>query len=261
MSRPPPDFSDELASFEGLWEGGYYEGDPLNPLAKSSYASYGYVSILYATYLQCIKPYINPETIALEIGPGRGAWTKAMLPAKEIWTLDALSAEYNRFFEYLNHPKNVKYFQVKDFSCRELPENYFNYMFSFGCLCHVSFEGITEYAVNIFDKLQKNANCFWMIADKQKYDKFIKNAETFNIWAGLSPKRKHLLPLKYLFKTFSKMTQPFFLIEGDFGDNQGHWYDAGLKRTCEMLEKIGYKIIDSDVGLFPRDPMIHFIKP
>lgn len=175
--------------------------------------------------------------------------------------MDALSAEYNRFFEYLNHPKNVKYFQVADFSCRELPENYFNYMFSFGCLCHVSFDGITEYATNIFGKLQTGANCFWIIADKQKYGKFIGNAETFNIWTGLSPKRRHLAPLKYLFKTFSKTMQPFSLKSTDFGDSQGHWYDAGAVQTCEMLEEIGYRIIEKDVDLFPRDPMIHFIKP
>jgi len=253
--------SKEIKSFDGLWKGGYYEGNPLDYLSRSAYGNYGYVSFLHAIYLRCIKPYINSETVALEIGPGRGAWTKAMLESKEVWVLDALSAEYNGFFEYLNHPKNVKYLQVEDFECRQLPENYFNYMFSFGCLCHVSFEGITEYATNIFDKLQAGSNCFWMIADVQKYNDFIKNSEAFNIWSGLSPKRKHLLPLKYLFRTFSKTMQPLSLKSGDFGDNQGHWYDAGAGRTCEMLEKIGYKIIESDVGLFPRDPMIHFIKP
>ncbi|MGI8642048.1 MAG: hypothetical protein ACR2MG_19120 [Pyrinomonadaceae bacterium] len=259
---PQDKLTEEIASFEGLWEGGYYEGDPLSALSKSTYGVYGYVSILHATYLSCIKPYINSETVALEIGPGRGAWTKTMLGAKEVWVLDALSAEYNRFFEYLNHPKNVKYFQVEDFKCNQLPENYFNYMFSFGCLCHVSFEGMTEYATNIFDKLQENTHCFWMIADKKKYSDFIKNTETYDIWKGLSPQRKHLAPLKYVFNAFSKITRPsYFLNLNEFGDSQGHWVDAGAERTCEMLEKIGYKVLDSDVGTLPRDPIIHFMKP
>src|SRR5687768_10253633 len=176
----------EITSFEGLWEGGYYEGDPLIFLGKSSYGSYGYVSTLHATYLRCIKPYITAETVALEIGPGRGGWTKALLPAKEVWVLDALSAEHNRFFEYLNHPKNVKYIQVEDFQCAELPENHFDYMFSFGCLCHVTFEGISEYAENIFGKLKSGANCFWMIADKQKYEDFRDRSEKFNVWRRLA---------------------------------------------------------------------------
>jgi len=59
----------------------------------------------------------------------------------------------------------LKYFQVDDFSCSILPDNHFDYMFSFGCLCHVSLEGITAYAQNLFGKLKPGANCFWMIAD------------------------------------------------------------------------------------------------
>jgi len=251
----------EIASFEGLWEGGYYEGDPLIFLGKSSYGSYGYISTLHATYLRCIKPYITDETVALEIGPGRGGWTKGLLPAKEIWVLDALSAEHNKFFEYLNHPKNVKYIQVEDFKCAELPENHFDYMFSFGCLCHVSFEGISEYAENIFGKLKSGANCFWMIADKQKYQDFREKPEKFNVWRRLSPEKRNLAPLKWMFSYFARKTEAAFLNIDDFDQKQGGWHDAGTDRTCEMLEKIGYKIIDRDVGTIPRDPIIHFIKP
>lgn len=254
--------SDEIASFDGLWEGGYFEGDPLSPLSRSTYGNYGYVSILHAAYLACIKPYVNEETIALEIGPGRGAWTKTMLNAKEIWALDALSAEYNQFFEYLNHPKHVKYFQVDDFKCNQLPDNYFNYMFSFGCLCHVSFDGIAEYAANIFDKLQEGSHCFWMVADKKKYADFIENAQSFDIWKAISPRRKGLKPVKFVFDSLSKaMRKSYALSLDDFEEGQGSWHDAGTDRTCEMLEKIGYKVLDEDMGIFPRDPMIHFIKP
>ena len=49
---PENKLSEEIASFEGLWEGGYYEGDPLTPLGKSTYGGFGYISILHATYLR-----------------------------------------------------------------------------------------------------------------------------------------------------------------------------------------------------------------
>ncbi|MCD9186365.1 MAG: class I SAM-dependent methyltransferase [Pyrinomonadaceae bacterium] len=253
--------SEEIAKFQNLWEGGYYEGDPLVPLTKSSYSNFGYISTLYATYLRCIRPYINAETVALEIGPGRGTWTKGLLGAKEIWTLDALSAEHNKFFEYLNHPKNVNYIQVEDFECKQLPENHFNYMFSFGCLCHIPFEGVSEYAKNIFGKLQPGSNCFWMIADKDQYELFKKNAEKLDIWKQLSPKRSKLAAIKPLFELFSKKMMPAFMKVDDFSEEQGRWHHAGTDRTCEMLEKIGYKIIEKNVGTVPRDPIIHFIKP
>jgi hypothetical protein len=253
--------SEEIASFDGIWEGGYFEGDPLDPLAKSTYGSYGFMSVLHATYLRCVKPYIDPETVALEIGPGRGAWTKTMLAAKEVWALDALSAEHNRFFEYLNYPENVKYFQVNDFDCRELPEEHFNYMFSFGCLCHVSFDGISEYAKNIFPKLVSGANCFWLIADKEKYKRLVDQEERFDIWQGLAPKRRKLMPVRKIFETISFLSKPAFRKHDDFAEGKGRWHDAGLGRTCEMLETVGYKIVDRDVGTIPRDPIIHFIRP
>lgn len=255
------DLPDEIAGFKGLWKGGYYEGDPTVPLTRSSYRSFGYISILYATYLRCIKPYINADTTALEIGPGRGAWTKGMLSAKEVWVLDALSAEHNQFFEYLGHPENVKYIQVEDFWCRELPDNFFTYMFSFGCLCHISFEGITEYAVNLYSKLQPGSNCFWMVADKQKFDRYKANADDFDIWKRLAPSSSKFGPLKLLFDAFSKAARPAFLKVDPFTEAEGGWHDAGTERTCDMLEKIGYQVIEKDVGTVPRDPIIHFIRP
>lgn len=255
--------ADEIASFEGLWEGGYFEGDPLDPLAKSTFGNYGFISILYATYLLCIRPYITPETRALEIGPGRGGWTKALLPAKEVWTLDALSAEYNGFFEYLDHPKNVRYIQVNDFECKDLPDGHFDYMFSFGCLCHVSFEGVSEYAKNIFPKLVSGAHCFWLVADKEKYSRFTRTESKFDIWRGLMPKRKgiKMAPVRKMLEVLSTMTRPAFSKTDDFAAGPGQWHDAGAARTCEMLEKAGYKVIDSDIGVLPRDPIIHFMKP
>jgi hypothetical protein len=115
----------ELNSFAGLWDSGYYEGNPLDPMSRSSYNIMGYMSILHVVYLTCIKPYINENSIVLEIGPGRGAWTKTFLQAKEVWCLDALSAEHNKFWDYIGHASNVQYYQVSDFTCSMLPEDTF----------------------------------------------------------------------------------------------------------------------------------------
>ena len=134
-------------------------------------------------------------------------------------------------------------------------------MFSFGCLCHVSFEGVSEYAENIFGKLKSGANCFWMIADRQKYQDFRAKSDKFNVWRRLAPEKRNLAPLKWMFGYFAKKTDAAFLRIDDFDPKQGQWHDAGTDRTCQMLERVGYKIIDRDVGTIPRDPIIHFIKP
>jgi hypothetical protein len=255
--------SKELSSFEGLWKGGYYEGDPLKPLSKSGYGLLNYMSVLHVIYLRCIKPYVNSETIALEIGPGRGAWTKALLPSKEIWALDAVSARDNKFFEYVGNSQNVKYFQVKNLDCQMLPEDYFNYMFSFGCLCHVSFQGITEYAKNLFSKLKKGTNCFWMIADYRKYNNAVLRKNDLSILNALAPTSRRYFPLKYVFKLLERAYPQPRLIKNDDNDEPfpGRWYDAGIERTCAMLKGFGYEIIDRDVGTSHRDPIIQFTKP
>lgn len=254
----------QLHSFQNVWRGGYYEGDPLDPMTHSSYGQVGWMSVLHATYLRCIKPYINAQTIALEIGPGRGAWTKTMLAAKEIWVLDAVSAEDNKFWEYVGKAPNVHYEQVFDFSCQKLPDEYFNYLFSFGCLCHVSFEGIEAYAKNLFPKLKSGANCFWLVADYEKYNRLVSELEKYSVWIQAAPVGRRYAPIRKILKTvIAKMDKRPLPLMPDVDDDPspGRWYHAGTDRTCEMLTKHGYQILDKDVGTVMRDPIIYFVKP
>lgn len=250
----------ELESFANLWIDGYFEGDPLDPIGQSTYGQLSYVSVLHATYLRCIRPYINSNTISLEIGPGRGAWTKTLLGSKEVYALDALPAEHNKFYEYLGHPKNVFYQQVRGFDCNFLPEDYFDFMLSFGCLCHVSFEGITKYAVNLYPKLRFGSNCFWMIADYNKYNLAIANLGRLSYW-NIFLRKNNLFILNYFLKNMIRRNKPSLLsLVEDDTPSPGRWYNAGIERTCSMLESVGYRIVDPDVGTCLRDPIIHFMK-
>lgn len=251
---------DELESFRDQFKGGYFEGDPLNPLATSGYRHLGYISTLHATFLRCIKPYLNGETVTLEIGPGRGAWTKALLPSKAVYALDALSAEHNQFHDYVGHPPNVKYFHVQDFECGMLPDDHFDYMFSYGCLCHVSFDGIQAYAANLYPKLKSAANCFWMVADYEKYDRTVQSLDEFSIYSALMSRLPRYSPLRG-FLWFLMKSEKIHLVANNDKDVPGRWHNAGTDRTCSMLEQTGYRIVDRDVGTCTRDPVIHFVKP
>jgi len=250
--------STELRSFQNLWHGGYFEGDPLHPLAGSTYAQLGFMSALHATYLRCIKPYVTPATVALELGPGRGAWTRCLLPARRIFALDALSAQHNGIFEFLGHPANLDYFQVSDFECNMLPQGQIDFMFSFGCLCHVSFDGITRYAERIYPKLRSGSNCFWMICDAGKYNSAYAQFDIWDAVARLVPveARPVVAKLKEMSSTVHRIppgqTEPLA---------PGQFYVAGVDRTCKMLQSFGYEIIDPDVGTNLRDPIIHFRRP
>jgi hypothetical protein len=249
----------EIKGFSNLWKGGYYEGNPLDPMGKSNYGVLGYISSLYALYLTCIKPYINESSVVCEIGCGRGAWTKTFLGAKEIWCLDALSAEYNNFWEYVGNQAHIHYIQVDDFSCRALPDNKIDYLFSFGCLCHISFEGISEYMKNMHAKLRDGAHGFIMVADYDKFNQATKNIEKY-LCNVLPPMLIPILKLYYSAKYLLKGNSHLRDKNESGGIIPGRWYHAGIDRTCTMLESLSYKIIDNDVNINIRDPLIHFIK-
>lgn len=252
--------SKELASFEDIWPGGYFEGNPLDPMASSHYGAMGYISVLHATYLCCIKPYVTPHVRVLEIGPGRGAWTKTMLGAREIWCLDALSAAHNGFWEYVGPAPHIHYVKVTDFSCSEVPDDTIDFLFSFGALVHVSFEGIHQYLRSLYPKLRNGANGFIMVGDYDQYRHALETAATRDIGRALGASRRGR-PAGLLWRLLGggrpRVEPP---VDEDDEPRPGRWYHAGVERTCALLDALGYVVVDPDVGVIPRDPIIHFRK-
>jgi hypothetical protein len=254
---------DELSSFRGLWKGGFFVGDPLDPMF-SPHGVFGYVGVHHAIYLACIKPYVDPQTVVAEIGPGRGAWTRTFRDAKEVWALDALSAEHNRFWEYVGPSGSIHYVQVSDFSCAELPDDGVDYLFSYDALCHVSFDGIEAYARNLYPKLRAGAHAFVMVADFEKYGAFVESRDARSVFGAFvgyfrNPVLRRLLERKAAELNRSLMARyEHFLAEPDEG--AGRWYHAGVERTCQLLERIGYRVVDRDMDIDPKSPIVHFVR-
>jgi hypothetical protein len=213
-----------MDDFASIWKGGYYEGDPMGPKSPSSYGDLSNMSILHATYLRCIKPYVSAEKVALEIGPGRGAWSRCMLGFKELHVMDPVLPAVSGFWDYVGDQANVFYHIISDYSCNQLEDNSIDYMFSFGTFCHIPQEGIIAYAENLSNKLRYGADCFWMIADRYKY-----------------------------FESTGRSIE-------ELEQGPGRWYGSSIELICHILRTAGYKIIDPDVGTCLRDPIIYFRK-
>lgn len=258
-----PGLDDHLSSFRKIWKGGFYAGDPLERM-RSAYGLFGYVGVPFAVVLRCIRPYVDGDTVALEIGPGRGAYTRALLPAREVWCIDALSAEHNRFWEYLGEQPHVSYAQVNDFTCAMLPEGVIDYVFSYDALCHVPFEGLEAYAGSLFTKLKPGAQCFWMVADYAKYRRFIDER------GSVAPTLEKEIGRRWLRGLVSRVARRVedrqlerfrSHIDAPEGPEGSWWYDAGTARTVEMLEGVGYRVVEADVEADPRSPIVHFVRP
>lgn len=258
-----PSLDRHLASLQGVWKGGFFVGDPLDRM-HSPYGPFGWVGVPYAIALGCIRPYVGPKTVAVEIGPGRGAYTRALLAAREVWCLDALSAKHNGFWEYVGEHPNVHYIQVTDFACEMLPDEGVDFVFSYDALCHVPFEGIEAYAAALRPKLREGAHAFWMVADYAKYRRFIAErpsvsssllAEIGRPWVRRAIERvtRHVEDRRL--RRYSDH------IDAPEGAGGSWWYDAGADRTASMLEQLGYCVLEADVGVDPRSPILHFVKP
>jgi hypothetical protein len=221
---------EELKSFEGLWNGGFpRKGNDL----------YNNLTSIEKT---CIIPYVNESCVVLEIGPGRGFWTKKMLLAKKIICLDALSAEHNKFWETVGKRNNIEYHHMKNFNCNFIEDNSIDYLFSYDVFCHISYSGTDAYLRNLYSKLKRGAKCFIMIADPNKYNddgsrKKLMRRTGHRTWRGV-------------LKDYDGRAIP------------GRWYMYGTNKFCELLSKYGYKLINKDVAvtLCRSSPIVYFEK-
>lgn len=254
-----------LLSFSRIWRGGYFEGDPRDPMARSSYGVFGWHSSLYLTYRACIRPYVKPGDVALEIGPGRGAWTKAIveLSPRKIYAVDTVPAEHSGFWEYVGRQPNVAYIVAGDFYLTAVPDNAVDYFFSFGCFCHLRPEMCEAYVQSLARTMKSGARGFLMIADYDKHNACMAHHADTSIEHAFRGRRFRLVRGAY-WLSLKLMRRRFIADPLDKAAATPHvpgaWYHWGLDRACAALEKAGFMIVERDVGVSHRDPVIHFIK-
>jgi SAM-dependent methyltransferase len=260
------DLQAELESFRDIWHGGYFVADPEQTLAP--YLMYSMMGHHHVIYLACVKPWITPRTHVLEIGCGRGAWTRLMLRAEEVTCVDALSAEHNAFHAYVGKAPNVHYHQVEDFSLGMVPDESVDYVFSYDALCHVSFAGISAYARSLGRVMMPGAHGFLMVADYRKYNAFVDSMGSTIALVALLPERRYLgvrrtgawLIRRYAARVARRRGIRHLDLNEDGAPRPGRWYHAGAAETCRVLREVGFTVLDEDMGVDPASPMIHFSK-
>jgi len=208
-----------LEAFDSvLWKNGFHNtGEVMDPTNSTDH---GQGVTYHEVYRQAVKPFVAADSNIVEIGPGRGAWTKALIGAKEVWALDAKSLENNGIMDYLGSPKNLRYIQVSDFECSDLPDNHFDFFFSYQAFCHIPWDGIVAYMNNLYPKLKTGASGIVHISDD------LKNPDVINYgnwWPGC------------------------------FVPNNS-------QRMSELLTEIGYTVLDSDFLGCKLDSIIKFEK-
>lgn len=124
-------------------------------------------------FKKALLPHLRPDSKVLELGPGKGSWSRAMLqfiPQGELHTVD-----FQDVSQWL-HPEaydgRLTCHQVQDNSFKELPDSYFDIFWSFGVLCHNEGQSILEILHSARRTMKRGAVSIHQYGDWEKLDKF-----------------------------------------------------------------------------------------
>jgi phospholipid N-methyltransferase len=179
-------------------------------------------------FLKALLPHIKPDSKILELGPGKGAWSRAILkhiPQGQLHTID-----YQDVSKWLNPEKQngrLVCHKVENNSCySKFEDDFFDFCWSFGVLCHNNLGQIEEILKNILPKMKHGGMAIHMYADWDKLDKYG--------W------EKGRVPLEFK----------------DKPDNDIWWPRNNQKSMSSVAVKAGWTVISSDLGLIKRDSII-----
>ena len=127
-------------AFQKTWPGGYGE----NFVVYKQQTGASEEDIVS----RCLEPFYWPSGAALEIGCGVGFWPERHLCKnfKTVVGLDVIPPEWVK----VSH-KNFTYREVPDrnYTCYGVANDSIDFVFSFGCFCHLPIPAIEEYLKNI----------------------------------------------------------------------------------------------------------------
>ena len=114
--------------------------------------------------------------------------------------------------------------------------------------------------------MRAGAHGFLMVADYRKYNAFMDSLGDQNALLAVLPKRRYPAIRHagtWLIRRFASWDarrhgcHDVSLDEDDV-PGPGRWYHAGTVETCSLLRDVGFTVLDADMGVDPRSPIIHF---
>lgn len=174
---------------------------------------------------ELLRKRVKPDSHVLELGPGRGSWSKVILNILEeggqLSTLD-----FQNVSEWLNPEQyngKLTNYQIDSNNYSFLKDNTFDLFWSFGVLCHNNIDSIYQIIHNVYPKLKKGAFVIHQYADWDKLEKYG--------WENGA------IPLAFREKK----------------DDEIWWPRNNQKVMQTILEANGFEVLQIDCGLVERD--------
>jgi cyclopropane fatty-acyl-phospholipid synthase-like methyltransferase len=114
-----------------------------------------------------IAPFVNPDHVVAEIGPGGGRWTRYMKDFRRIYAVDYHKELLDELDAFCSLPNIVKVSNNgNDFPGIE--KSSIDFVFSFGVFVHLDVDIIAAYLINIRSILKDSGNAVIQYSDKTK---------------------------------------------------------------------------------------------
>ena len=178
-------------------------------------------------FIKAVFPFLRPDSQVLEIGPGKGSWSRAILefiPEGSLTTVDFV--DVTPWLRPETYGGRLVCHQVIDFSLSMLPDNHFDFCWSFGVLCHHTVEQIEAVLAKLLGKMKVGGVAVHQYAEWNK-----------------------------LYRS-GRPLQVADLIQKPTTDTESWWPSNSKDAMAAVAEKSGWKVIFDDLDLFERDGMI-----
>ncbi len=224
-----------LEVLRNLFPRGYSSGDVLSriPGPRRILEEVRIGASYRQVFFRAILPYLTRESKVLELGPGSGSWTRAILkyvPLGEVHTVDF--QDVRDWIQPEPGSGRLVCYQVTDNSFAGVPDGAFDFLWSFGVLCHNNADHRREILRNSLRKLKPGGVAAHQIGDWDKLDQL-----GWGLRFGI-PARFRKLP-----------------------DEQIWWPRNSAAQTCQMAREEGWEIVAPDLALLKRDSLCVLRKP
>ncbi len=183
-------------------------------------------------FKEAALPYLRPDARVLELGPGSGSWSRAILrylPQGELQTVDF--QDVTPWLKPALYGGRLICYQVEDNSLEKLPSDYFDFLWSFGVLCHNNRSLIAEVLANSWKKMKPGAYAVHQFGDWEKL-------EAFGWERGKVPINFKNLP-----------------------DDQIWWPRNDKTSMRNLAVAAGWEVVSEDLGLVRRDLIVLLRRP
>jgi SAM-dependent methyltransferase len=186
-------------------------------------------------FMRAVRPHLERSSLVLELGPGRGSWTRALLryvPDGAVHTVDYL--DVSPWLPPDEYGGRLVCHQVDDNSFSTVPDGTFDVFFSFGVLCHNTTAAIGEIMRAALPKMRAGAVAVHEYGDWHKLERLGWD-ERYGV--------------------------PAFCRDLPDDHERNCWPRNDPATMASVCSEAGWIVEEPDLGLFLRDSVIRLRAP